>query len=751
MSKSIRCIALLLALMICAPFVSAENPNILFYEQSVSGILEPSRLASVDDMLFISNSRGLYRSDPQGQLIRLFSGAELGNSDALVSDGSRLYSICFYEGVIREIVSEVGSYVLRETLQLQYGDLADGKGYLLQENRPRTVSMVGKWLCLLTAGNKLLTFNMETGLYDEHEVSNLIWIAAGPEDHSLLMLQLDNEAMMDNHGERQLSLSKLDVASGLSSALGSFYLPVTPDIRDLPFICDWDNQNLYIAVSKVLYRISFADFTKTACAWLPDSLAGGLDQSTNPLSIYSNQKIAIVTGFGIITKDGSQNELPPTTLTLATVMSEDYFDDSAARRAALNLPSLRIEQKGALVSVEELFLSVLGQSPDLDFFLLNTDHVPLDSMIEKGYLLNISQRSDDLRKWADTLSPLIRASTLKDGELFCVPIELEFNTWLARKDILTSLGLKAPADFITYCRFLTDWYENADEWDKWSPFPYLKNARLELLRIAYDLYVQYMRGSGQALDFDTPLFRRMMESASSVQFGNKENAGNNSVEFDEIDDGMRFTIELINHKAAYSPELEHFTSSETGMTEYPLEMSADADIPAYQRGNLLVLAVNPYSSHVDESIAYLEEYVQSMDPLTQNLLLIDLPAADIPNPNYDRYVERAEDALKAKQACPLPADANEKYTHEQEIERLQEELQWTKDNTRFLLTKEEAQRVKERVSKVYIRDTVLSPEYTDNLLSLLERYASGSYPLDHLVQEANSIIRLIEAELGTRD
>lgn len=84
MKKMIGFLAIMLSLMMVLSFASAGSTVILFYNQAIMGDLGVCNLAAINDHVYISNVGGLYVSDQQGNIRRLFSASALEYPDAIV-------------------------------------------------------------------------------------------------------------------------------------------------------------------------------------------------------------------------------------------------------------------------------------------------------------------------------------------------------------------------------------------------------------------------------------------------------------------------------------------------------------------------------------------------------------------------------------------------------------------------------------------------------------------------------------------
>lgn len=284
-------------------------------------------------------------------------------------------------------------------------------------------------------------------------------------------------------------------------------------------------------------------------------------------------------------------------------------------------------------SPEAFYRAMLQKDDSCDLFFINSDEAPLRNMIKKGYLYELSQDAG-LDAWAKTLYPAVQSAVCKDGRLYALPIALYSSSWLARRDVLGRLGLEAPDDFIGYCRFLEKWNSTVDDEARWLPFPQEENPKEALLRAGYDLYVQQRRGMGEKPDFDSPLFRSIMQSVLSLFLAEEKDR---AVDFSKTGEGDAIMVEVINHKGIYDPFMERVIVSPSGMSEWILPMRADSALPPFHKGRLMLLAINPYSKNKERAMEYLSAYAECMS-FSQRLVLTDMEAKDIENPQYENQV-----------------------------------------------------------------------------------------------------------------
>ncbi len=728
MKKALSVLCILLLLFPLTTF----GQRAMFVEEHIGDTAFLSSLAVKDNTLYALTTRGIWRDDGQiGQYVSLDDG---GFGYALITGAGSLYLLDVYAGALRKLNE---SFSVIQEVTLDYSDLTEGDSDLLPWTQvPRTVCVVGDNLCYLTKDG-LYLFDLTTGARRDVEASNLMWICAG-ESGSILALWFDGQNPYDQQKQR---LRPVEVRR--------FYpledkwetiCEVETDLEQMPdrYVCDYEEADnvLYIAAQDRLYRVSLDTLDVVHAAWLPSPALSGEGVSFVPMRALPNGQCAVLTPAALMVLDASGSAHDMLTLTVQRSAPGEVYPPESLR---LTMPQIRLENKPPYWDDQEFQLSLVAGTQDADFLLLSTDKDSIVNMMEKGYLQPLTH--PELAAFSEELKPGIRSLAANQGVLYAVPIEVTSDAWLHHAHAFKTLGLEAPGDFFSLCDLLMEW-PHVEE-DRWKPLYSFFGGKEELYMLAYHLFVDYLRLSGQDMDFDTPLFAGMIEKASQVSMEPPPE--------ETMEDGivtsqstvLTGTPSLLEF-SKYSPSYERPTG-EGLFAQTLLDLSAEEGLPAARRGVITLLAVNPRSAHAQQAQEYLAAYVKALPPL-QRMQLLEMTPQEIENPRYETEIRGLEEEMDRLKDSMAGMEALEKQQLQPRIDALRESLAYARQNRRFLLTEEDAVAVQERMALITLRDVSQSPEYHPSMLALFRLFVRGGIPWESFLTQSKNILWMIEQE-----
>lgn len=741
-----RLLAVLLILLLATPAFAEPAP--LFSDAVLEQRLTVTGLAAGEQGLYIlTMEEGLHLWEGTGEAPRVVLPAgQAGPTDMLVGDGQRAWLIRTYQGEAYALTwQDGGAVLLSQPIALDLADIANPDGILMWEHAPQSACVVDGTLFWLTEQGRLFAFDLLDGSRTDHDVPNLRWLAAGPEG-SLLALYFDQVWHQDAGAFSPPRLVKLEPHSGQWTDLGALPVAMGPDRPFVPFVYDDGADAVLYTVGAGLYRLPLGDETPVLAAHLVSRVQAGAGLCSTPLSLLTGGRAAIATDSGIQLADGRGEAPALLELTLSDTNGWLYFEGAAVGRAAIALSHIKVVKQAPFRDQEDFALKLVTGIDQPDIYLLSTGQDTLSGLIDKGYLADLSS-SESLSALAASAWPGVQQAATRDEALFALPISLSFGTWITRDNALKQAGLQVPEDFFAYCDMLDMWYGGLMDLNpQWTPQPATQDPVGDVAHLAYDLYVQHMRGAGEKLRFDTDLFQRMMGRALSFRPDGETQEALETEAAMRTGAAVEGALDIMSTKSSYMPALEHVKAPDLLMAEFAVQPAAEQGLAPAPRGELTVLAVNPRSENREAAISYLEAYAAAME--WQDSLMLGLTEArDIVNPDYARIITgmeqeavRLRDALKNLEGGAL-REAQDR------LARHQSWLEQSRETERLLLTRQEGDTVRRKASAAYIRDVTQTPEYHPTMVALLERLISGGIELNMFIIDANQRLRLIEREV----
>lgn len=393
---------------------------------------------------------------------------------------------------------------------------------------------------------------------------------------------------------------------------------------------------------------------------------------------------------------------------------------------------------------------VTGAS-DVDLFVLSnqTDHIR--RMIEKGYLHSLHE-SALLRSFQQGLRDNVKNFVSDDkGRLRVFPLSFGFDCWVERPNALKELGLRAPTDYLALCDFIDTWYaDDAAAHSDYEPMPLMFYNERGLCWKAFSTYCEYRRASGEIFTFDTDIFRRLIKRCMQVNKARIEKMGGINTEAllestDQENALKQMRTYLVCSGYHYMPTLEYIIANNL-YTEKPLLMSVDSTVPAYPSGRISLLGINAHSPNTKQALAFLEELSKVLSDMTK-LQLSNQVTEGIENPYYPEeigYIEKSLASLKEQKE--KTENELERRQMDEHIAEAEKGLAAARKNRRFLVDSESVALANKRYADVKIYDFSMLYEKNQNIRELFTRFLDGNLSLDLFIQQADSVLWLIDGE-----
>lgn len=309
-------------------------------------------------------------------------------------------------------------------------------------------------------------------------------------------------------------------------------------------------------------------------------------------------------------------------------------------------------------------------------------------------------------------------------------------------ELWESLGLTEddlPTSLPELYDFAANWvWDYGEEHPEISLFDLGSYSSQLLYSLLLNDYIAYMQKQGGELVFDTPVFRRLMEGFSAI-------------DFEEI-----LSVQDQDEDTYWTPNALFSTSMSVGYLGYqderfqPLYLSLEEGGEPFIGMNLNVMTINPRTKRMDQALLYVSEYLDNLDKTSANIVLFPDHNDPVENDYYQSNLEDMQESLAQMQESLENASEENRAEIEQQIQWQEESIaDW--ENYRYSVTAEQIADYRENVAPLIyvIRQNVFlnaDTSATSEINKLLMQYIEGAVNLDSLVRELDQRVRLMQLE-----
>lgn len=372
---------------------------------------------------------------------------------------------------------------------------------------------------------------------------------------------------------------------------------------------------------------------------------------------------------------------------------------------------------------DRLITAMLTKDDSVDLFGFYARE-GLRQVKQKGFYTDLSQ-SRVLADASRELFPALQKAAMKDGEIAAWPVAT-MALFMGLEDddedgVMKRGALPIPQtwddalDLVQQLEKEDYFYETGG-----APFDQWNYCQAEMLKCLVQEYLLHQTAGGQALSFDTPVFRRLAQRILSQV--PRENP----------------YIRL----EGYEPTLFNTVGSNVDWGTYHLPLRIDRDGPTHVVLRTRVFILNPYSKNKEAALRYLAFLAQKRTPEDYGLYAT-LNEPIVNQEAYARWEAAAAALMAAKQAAVDEAD---RLHHAQRLHQMEEELR---------LLAQERYRVSQASIDTYhcfarhfvvLEDALIL--YNEKLGGMVDRLVEGGLSLEGFIREASDYIRLASLEQG---
>ncbi len=657
----------------------------------------------------------------------------------LFSDGAFVYGLDLYSGKVARLTDETGAYKPTEqcTLDIKAFKPSDGGDETGGYDVPQTMDVdVVNGILYITAINygqgsqspEIFTWDLATGKAADDLSGKKITGLAPYKDGLMLGVVFDYENGWDSDRQKYkpTSLCTFDPATKEVAIL--FELP-GDNICGLEYQAS--NDTAYYASDARVYSLPGVQLPAKLSAYLPVSGWNGDAFGLLGGSMYFQ---ANYSGLAVRGLDMPGLEAG------ALVVYGGY--DTRAHNAFMSAhPEIPVTTSNNYYDTLEAFTSAMVSGENaVDVLNLNTNYSPLQRLIDKGYAMDLSG-SEKLADAVASMYPAVAEACKKDGKLYALPLSIDGRVIVIENDIWTELGFTKedmPKTVMDLLDFVDLWAQDyAEEYPDYKLFD-SGAAQGALLDYVLENYVAYQKQQKQTLDFDTPLFQKLMKRLDAIDFAILDA----DVDTDDEEFWNKKTV-LQNYMSAFN---FYGDPEETVVLPLPLDEGLEPVIPC----NLTVVTVNPRTPRAPQALSYLEQYLAFYDEGSANVCLFPDHNEPVENPGFETQLQDWQKSMDSAKARLETASPEEKAGVQSEIDYLAELLA-NSDRYKFMVTAKQIENYRENIAP-YICVVGQTPLTTwdkdgrNDLYALLEQYKQKALTVDQFVKEAAKRVRMMALE-----
>jgi hypothetical protein len=436
---------------------------------------------------------------------------------------------------------------------------------------------------------------------------------------------------------------------------------------------------------------------------LPLSRACGAAPAEGGLIVYTDDKGIFTDG-----ENGQETKITIIGSSFNNVLAEDYM---------LSHPGIKVEYR-YMDEVSDISTAILTKNTDAElFFFSSNDGSIVRSIIDRGYAAEIS--SEYLNSQAARLYPALRDYVSRDGRVYgaCVDVVSQ-SPFVADEYILDEARIQRdalPASWPELFDYVDSWGENPSSWyyrlfDDGDTPEAIKRLMLGYLHSYYSVYLR----SGMVESFDTPEFRALLKRLNEVDFSA-------AATFEDY----------------YYPVIQICTpiGCDSGMYGLlPLDLKLSDDIDAIMPMSCSVAMVNPAGENAAEAEAFLEFYLERLDPLTQGNIYTDAPESVRPG-DYAGIVHALQEDVAVLTESRDGALEDHKYLYDELIAERKLQIEYY-ENDYFVYTQESLSQYRELAQRMAIFEPLaLNSSEDEAMAKVFDSYIGGTLSDDAFIAE----------------
>jgi|GEM_PF-6331631 len=651
----------------------------------------------------------------------------------LFTSDNTLYALNFITGEISAITVENGAAARNvigkfdmESLRVKNADytyLKEIRGMALEDSK--------LYLSVYDYENTsnpaaLMRYDLQKGTGEQ--ISKLSIMEMVPyKDGKTLALVFDPYNSWDEatQKERPHELHTLDLASGESKLLAS----IDGNMGGIQY--DAENDTIYYVMGNRVIRLTNDSKSETV-AYMPTS-----DSYNTMGSAFANGLYSFCTWSGIAIRNTDPQYLPSTILSI-------YGGWSGDKEIAFikDHPDIAFDFPQEYISSVEQLAQAISSDSKMDIIQSFSGAMNFDALIKKGYCADLSGYPE-LVALVERMYPYLKDFVMRDGKLYAVPLYAYSNGTSYNSEALKGVEMTTadlPTTYRELCDFVTEWNEETGyDFPDYMPI-YYGDVRESLFHDIFNSYCLYYEATGQALTFDTPLFKSLMADFENMRTDNLSKEDMSEEEMWSRMPVLESGYQLLEFSSIdpTDPEMNY-------TVHWPIQL--DNDTPVHYRMDVNLAFISPGSKNADIAVEYLIHCLKNLAIYEQPFIFEDMQG-NIEYPHYARMLEDwAKEAERLKEEMKT-ADAADKRMYEEQL-AYYDELFENKDRHRYQVTQAALDYFRENLAdKCFIsRDgNPLWGENSEEIFPIVQRFLAKETSSERMIADLDKKIQMILRE-----
>lgn len=687
---------------------------------------------------------------PDGSSLLTLGGVEIEveegdtvslNSQIIVA-GDRLYRTAFIygdAGVVDSLLVELciaedgtpsfgGVIDLGDALTVDYGD-----GYTGERDLQQSCSMNGILYGLSYGdnGRELLALDLEDAgvevieLDTDNEVNGLTPFSEG----KLLLVTT-------RYGESvEAELMLYDLAEESLTSLGA--LPCDGWSAPAGIAYDEARGMIYYELGGSVWRMAVSE----------DGLGEPQEFGDMPLDVYTDSSAVVLGDLyilasydGVVGRDVTAEKMPDEKLRIVNrayinEIKTAYYDFTDAH------PEYMVSISDS-TSTDTLLQNMMNRSPDVDIYTLSLTDSAFTALMNRGFLSELSS-SDTLSAEVGAMYDSIQNAVMKDGELYAVPMYLYANCLTINEKLLTEkLGYteeQLPQNWAEVFGLLSDLaathkLEEYPEVSLLGPGYIESDVKSNFFAMMMNSYYVWLDAdeanltrAGDVLEGLCEAFEAIDWSAFGLPTEYEENG-----EWEYVEENILFSNDNVQPGYYRSESFE------------PLLLSIADGEPPMISTEISVAFVNPFSTHREAAIEYLELTFSKIDKTTRIALM---PGENEPilSPWYEENLKYYDETI-ADYEAQLADEKLDEENRDMLEQSLADMKQWREEYEKkgqWQVSAEDIERYREYAQYLV---PMRSAIWNDGGYSQISQYMDGAITAKQLCSEMEKTLQMQRLE-----
>lgn len=377
---------------------------------------------------------------------------------------------------------------------------------------------------------------------------------------------------------------------------------------------------------------------------------------------------------------------------------------------------------------------IRGNDTATDIYMVRTFETGYCELLEKGFCYDLTDQEEIYNRVA-RMPPALSQALMCGGRLLGVPVEMEFDPWAmlaCSYETLDELGIaleEIPTNLLDLLDKAAQWYQDG----------VLDGVRLfnsddqafALTWFALNNYAQYASAECKALDYDTPLFRSLMEKCDRLCALLARQG--------ELSDPYLF--------ASVTPKAMLFDQDGGQSAFFPI--TPQAGMPPRYPVYVTVAVLNPLSQNKEQALVYLRSLIKEL-PAETRLYFWPEQAGEEERAQYQEQRQIAAEEIARLQGALDGGELDIAGRNEIQLQ-LADALSWLEEletRQRWEVSPDAVSAYLSIEDGVFVPSSIVSDVIDEAMGDAVRQYAAGEMSSAALVEAIVRKAGLIRLERG---